>query len=64
MIVTQAVQQPVHGQQTELGGTVRRLAHRALDGYRDVADTCSLVTRKGEHVGRRVVAEESRIEIL
>ena len=62
--MAQAVEQPVHGQETKLGDAVGSLAHRPLHGYRDVADTRALVAREGEHVGGRVDAEEARVEIL
>ena len=63
MVVAEAVQQPVNGEQPELGGAVRRLGDGALDGDRDVADPRSIVRGKGEHIGRRVDAQETRVEV-
>ena len=62
--MTQAMEQTVHGEQTELGHAVGSLAHRAFHGDRHVADPGSLVSREREHVGGRVDAEKACVEAL
>ena len=65
MVVPEAVEQPVHGEQAKLGHAVRSLPDRALHRDRHVADaTARSPAGKREHVGGRVDAEETRVQAL